>query len=221
MYKKVLIVDDLGSINQGVISVTNALNISNVIQSQYCDDALLKIKRAVFDKSPFDLIITDLEFKTDYREEKITNGQDLVKAIRQLYPELKIIVYSVEDRLQKVRTLVTKLLINAYVCKGRKGLTELSTAIENVANNELYVSPLVKQALSQKIEIEIDDFDIVLMKQLSNGLLQDEICNYLKKENITPNSLSTIEKRLNKLKVQFRANNATHLVAIVKDSGLI
>ncbi|MGC1633782.1 MAG: response regulator, partial [Gelidibacter sp.] len=39
--------------------------------------------------------------------------------------------------------------------------------------------------------------------------------------NTTPNSLSSIEKKLNKLRIQFKANNAIHLVAIVKDLGLI
>ena len=221
MFKKVLLIDDLGSINQGVLSVTDTLQIPEVIQSQYCDDALLKIKKAVFDKSPFDLIITDLEFKPDDREESITSGEALVEAIRYIYPELKIIVFSVEDRFQKARTLVKKHKVNAYVCKGRKGLHDLSNAIETVYKNKLYLSSQVQHALRTQLDSEIDDFDIALMQQLAKGKLQDEICNYFKKENISPCSLSSIEKRLNKLKVQFRANNATHLVAIVKDSGLI
>jgi hypothetical protein len=56
---------------------------------------------------------------------------------------------------------------------------------------------------------------------MSNGLSQDEISQLFKKNNISPSSLSTIEKRLNKLRIQFRANNAIHLVAIAKDLGLI
>ena len=37
MFKRVLIVDDLASINQGVKSVTDNLNIKEVHAEQYCD----------------------------------------------------------------------------------------------------------------------------------------------------------------------------------------
>ena len=88
-------------------------------------------------------------------------------------------------------------------------------------NNSTYLSPLVQQALSPKTDLEIDDYDIELVHLLSNGLSQEEISISLKKKNISPCSLSSIEKRLNKLRIQFKANNAIHLVAIVKDLGLI
>ena len=56
---------------------------------------------------------------------------------------------------------------------------------------------------------------------MSNGLSHDDICSHLKENKKTPSSLSSVEKRLNKLRIQFKANNAIHLVAIVKDLGLI
>lgn len=221
MFKKVLISDDLVSINKGVLSVFNGLNITNVHQVQYCDDAYLKIKKAFLDNSPFDLLITDLSFVKDHRDQKYPSGEALIIALKQEYPNLKIIIYSVEDRLQKVRKLIKIHKANSYVCKGRQGLIELEKAIHAVYINEIYLSPIVQKALSPKIELEIDDFDIELVKLLSNGLSQDEISIHLKKRNITPSSLSSIEKRLNKLRIQFKANNAIHLVAIVKDLGII
>ena len=221
MFKKVLISDDLGSINQGVLSVLDSLSIKNVHQVQYCDDAHLKIRRAVLDQAPFELLITDLSFLSDHREQKFNSGEDLIIALKEEFPKLKIIVYSVEDRLQKVRSLVNIYKIDAYVCKGRRGLIELGKAIYSVFNNEIYLSPQVLQALSSKSNLEIEDYDIELVKLLSNGLSQDEISAHLKKNNVSPSSLSSVEKRLNKLRIQFKANNAIHLVAIVKDLGLI
>ena len=221
MFKKVLISDDLGSINKGVLTVLKRLKIYDVHQVQYCDDAHLKIKKAVLDNTPFDLLITDLSFVKDHREQKYPSGEALIIALKQEYPELKIIVYSVEDRLQRVRSLINTHHTNGYVCKGRRGLFELEKAIHAVYNNSTYLSPLVQQALSPKTVLEIDDYDIELVHLLSNGLSQEEISISLKKENISPCSLSSIEKRLNKLRIQFKANNAIHLVAIVKDLGLI
>ncbi len=221
MFSKVLISDDLGSINQGVISVLEGLGIENIHQVQYCDDAFLKIKRAELDANPFDLFITDLSFIKDHRTQKFESGSDLIKALKQDLPNLNIIVYSVEDRLQKVRLLLNEYKINAYVCKGRRGLIELEKAIQLVYDKDIFLSPQVAQALTPKTNLELDNYDIQVVKLLSTGLSQEEISQKFKDNNISPNSLSTIEKRLNKLRIQFKANNAIHLVAIVKDLGLI
>ena len=69
--------------------------------------------------------------------------------------------------------------------------------------------------------MEFDGYDVALITQLSKGWSQEEISQYFKTKNITPSSLSSIEKRINKLRIQFSANNTTHLVTIVKDLGLI
>lgn len=221
MFKKVIVSDDLLSINQGVLTVLDTLGIKDVQDVQYCDDAYLKIKKAALDNQPVDLLITDLSYKVDHRSQKIKSGEDLVAVLKKEFPNLKIIVYSVEDRLQKVRTLINQHNANAYVCKGRRGLIELSQAINTVYTNKVYLSPQVANALSQKINLEIDDFDLEILKQLSLGLSQDDISKFLKSNNLSPYSISSIEKKISKLKTQFEANNAIHLVAISKDLGLI
>ncbi|MFL0354740.1 response regulator [Xanthomarina sp. GH4-25] len=221
MFKKVIVSDDLVSINLGMLTILDNLQVKNVVSVQYCDDAYLRIKKAEQDGVPFDLLITDLSFKKDHRDQKYQNGEDLIIALNKEFPDLKVIVYSIEDRIQKVRRLISEYQVKAYVCKGRRGLIELTEAIKSVYNNELYVSQAVSQALHKKSDLEIDDYDIFLIKQLSNGLTQDQISAYFKEEKISPSSLSSIEKNLNRLRIQFKANNAIHLVAIVKDLGLI
>ena len=221
MYTKVLVSDDLGSITHGVKAVLNNLGIKEVEEVLYCDDAYLKIKRALLDNAPYNLLITDLSFKPDHREQTYSSGESLIIALKQEYPELKIIVYSVEDRLQKVRFLMQKHQTNGFVCKGRKGLVELEKAIHSVYNNNIYLSPQISQALRAKIDLEIEEYDIELMNLLSKGFSQEDISIHLKNKNISPSSLSSVEKRLNKLRIQFEANNAIHLVATVKDLGLI
>jgi DNA-binding NarL/FixJ family response regulator len=221
MFKKVLISDDLDSINQGVLAITKTLGIAEVTQVQYCDDAFLKLKKGEMDGTPYDLLITDLSFKIDHRAQKYPSGDTLITAVKKDYPQLKVIVYSIEDRLQRVRTLVQNHKVDAFVCKGRHGLTELSKAIEEVYNNKTYLSPQIQQALSDKKNLEIKDYDIKLILQLSKGMSQDEISQLFEQENISPSSLSSIEKRLNLLRVQFKAKNVIHLVAITKDLGLI
>ena len=221
MFKKVLIAEDMEDINKGVHTLLTELEVSEIQQVQYCDDAYLKIKRAALDNEPFDLIISDLSFKADHRSQKYPSGEALVEKIKTEYPNLKVIVYSVEDRLQPVRNLFNKHQIQAYVCKTRSGLKNLTKAIHASYVNNTFLSPEVSNALSSNNDLEIDDYDISLLDKLSNGLSQEEISALYKEQHISPASLSSIEKRLNKLRIQFNANNAIHLVAIVKDLGLI
>jgi DNA-binding NarL/FixJ family response regulator len=221
MFKKVLISEDLGSISNGVVSVLEALHIDNFQQVQYCDDAYLKIKRASVDERPFDLLITDLSYKADHRQQKYPSGEVLIKAIKQEYPSLKIIAYSVEDRPQKVRTVMLDCKSDAFVCKGRNGLKELDEAIAAVLHDQTYLSPQIGNALRETSTAEIGDYDIEIMKLLANGQSQEEISQDFKSKNITPNSLSAIEKKIVKLKNQFNAKNTTHLISTAKDLGLI
>ena len=221
MFTKVLISEDMEDINKGVYASLCELGIKDIHQAQYCDDAYLKIKKAILDESPFQLLITDLSFKADYREQRFPSGESLIKILKNEYPSLKIIVYSVEDRLQKVRTLITDHHVDGYVCKSRRGLTELSKAIVTILEDKIYLSPEVSQAFNTNYDLEIDDYDIMLLKHLSKGLSQEDISAHFKTSNISPSSLSAIEKRLNKLRIEFKANNAIHLVANVKDLGLI
>jgi len=221
MFKKVIVAEDQDDINKGVVASLQELEVPQIEHVQYCDDAYLKIKRAAMDQEPFELLITDLSFNADHRDQKLSSGEDLSAVLRKEFPDLKIIMYSVEDRLQRVRHMMQKLGINAYVCKGRHGLKDLSNAIELVNNDKTYLSSHVSNALRPSQDLEIDDFDLLLVEKLSHGLSQDEISSEFKTKNISPSSLSSIEKRLNKLKIEFKANNAIHLVSKVKDLGLI
>ncbi len=209
-------------INKGVHSLLTELRVQEIEQVQNSDEAYLKIKRIELDHEPFELLITDLSFKADYRSQTYPSGEALVEKVKSEFPKLKIIVYSVEDRLQRVRNLFNNHGINAYVCKSRSGLKNLTKAIKaEIYHGNTFLSPEVSNALSSTNELEVDDYDISLLNNLSKGLSQEEISDLYKKQHISPASLSSIEKRLNKLRIQFNANNAIQLIAIVKDLGLI
>lgn len=222
MIKKVLIAEDFDSINISLIHVLNHLGITDVEHVKYCDDALLKIKKSIADNTPFDLFITDLSFEKDHRKTIVDSGEEVIPIIRSLMPELKIIVYSVEDRSLKIKNLFDKFKINAYVHKGRNSIEELKAAINFLNDkNDIYHSPETLNILKKKYTHQIDDVDIQIIKQLSNGVKQDDLEARFKELGIKASSKSSIEKRLSKLKDSFRANNPTHLIAIAKDLGII
>ncbi|MDN3725415.1 response regulator [Aequorivita sp. SDUM287046] len=221
MFKKVLVSDDLECINQGVISVLNSFNIEQIVQVAYCDDAFLQIEKAVLDNSPFDLLITDLSFVADHRTQQYPSGESLIRALKPKHPDLKIIAYSVEDNLQKVRTIMLDCKADAYVCKGRHGLKQLAQAVEEVYMGKQYLSPQIANAIHKERPIEISDYDLEILKLLSHGFIQKEISLNFTKNNINPSSLSSIEKKISKLCDHFKAKNTTQLVAIVKDLRLL
>ncbi len=222
MFQKVLVVEDLDSIGFGIAQMLKQeTTIKEVQQSLYCDDAHLKFLRAQKDNMPFDLLITDLSFKTDHRESKISSGDELVKTLKTKQPDLKAIIYSVEDRSVKVKSLFNDHKIDAYVVKGRKGLKYLVEAIVAISKNKTYISPELSGFMNRKEVFEIEDYDIELLKQLSNGLNQKEISSYFKTKNIQPSGISSIEKRLNLLKVELNAKNVIQLVAMGKDFGWV
>lgn len=222
MFKKALVIEDLESTNHGLSDVLkNKLQIQKVEQAYYCDDAFLKILKAKKDKKAYDLLITDLSFNKDYREDKIASGQALIEKVKAKTPEVKVIVYSIEHRPDKIKQLFEQYDVNGFVCKGRKGLNELEKAINQVITGANYISKEIETKLRSATIYELDDFDTILLKELSEGQTQEQIALQLKDKNIKPNSISSIEKRINRLKIQFRANNSIQLIAIVKDLGLI
>lgn len=222
MFTKVLIAEDIDFNDIAVVQVLQELNVPEIEYAKYCDDALLKIKKGLLDNHPYQLLITDLSFKPDHRETNLNSGEELIAAVKLLFPEIKIIAFSIEDKAYRIKSLFDKYNINGFVMKGRNSIPELKKAIQNAFNTDKkYLPQELNYILQDKTTNEIDNYDIQLIKYLSIGVSQDSMEAKFKEVGITPNSKSTIEKRINKLKVYFKANNPTHLVAIAKDLGLI
>lgn len=222
MFKKILIAEDLDSISIAVAQALTALSIAEIDHAKYCDDALLKIKKALQDEAPYDLLISDLSFKPDHRENKLTSGDELIEAVKKIQPDIKTIVFSIEDKSYRIKSLFNNLGINAYVSKGRNSIPQLQKAIQNIySTDEKILSDEWQHVMRDKSLVEIEAYDITLLKLLSRGYILNEISLELKKSGIIPNGSSSIEKRINKLKIYFKANNNVHLIAISKDLGLV
>lgn len=57
--------------------------------------------------------------------------------------------------------------------------------------------------------------DKIIIKYLKEGYSQDEIAQLLKNQNLTPNSLSSIEKTIKKIKKKNNARTMFHLAWIL------
>jgi DNA-binding NarL/FixJ family response regulator len=222
MYNKVLIAEDIDTINLAIQLTLFQLMITNMHHVKYCDDALLKVKKSILDDDPFDLLITDLSFEPDGRAVKLTAGEQAIIEIRKIQPNIKVIVYSVEDKKHRIKELYRNYGINAYVHKNRNSIEQLKIAITATFQSETaYISPELQPLLGDKTNRQLDQIDIQILEHLALGTTYDQIAIKFKIENIVPSSKSAVEKKVNKLKDFFKANNTAHLIAITKDLGII
>ncbi|MEI3788770.1 MULTISPECIES: response regulator [unclassified Chryseobacterium] len=221
MFKKILIAEDheMGSLS--VQKTLEELNIPNVDYVYYCDDALAKIKKSIRENDPYDLMITDLSYEEDHHLQNIKDGKELIDEVRKLQPLLKIIVFSGERKSGIIDLLFTESRINGYVRKARNDSKELKKAIASVYVNENYLSLDLKQEVKKLNSYEFTKYDITLVSLLSQGVQQKNIPTYLQNNNITPNSLSSVEKKLNSLKEALGVTSNEQLIAFCKDLGII
>ncbi len=221
MFKKILIAEDFQDTNKGISdALADRLQIENLHEELYCDKAFNRFKVAHDQGNPFDLLITDLTFKEGLIDRKLTSGKELIQAVRKIDPDIKIIVNSMIDDPSEINPLFTAQKINGYVCKGRNSLNELISALHEVRQNRTFVSPQINLNNAENI-IEVDKYDILILKDLADGYTKKEISKRLKKKRIYPNSESTVNKKVSQLFDDFGAKNTQHLIAKLIKSGKI
>ena len=222
MTQKILIAEDIDSINTGIISTLKERYNFVIEHANTCDNAYLKIIKANKENNPFDLLISDLSFKTNgLLSPKIQNGEELVNEVKKNHNNLKTIIYTIEDKPSLLKRLKEELKVDGIVLKGLNSLVELCNAIDDVLVNKPYFTAEVLQIIKKNVTVSIESYDIKILQLLAKGLSQQEISLNFKENNIKPASVSAIEKRIGDLKSEFKANNSIHLVSIAKDMWLI
>ncbi|BFO65495.1 response regulator [Chryseobacterium sp. KCF3-3] len=221
MFKKILIAEDHESSSISVQKTLEDLSISNTDYVYYCDDALAKIQKSIREDDLYDLLITDLSFEEDHNIQNLKDGKELIKTIKELHPSLKVIVFSAEHRSGVIDSLFNEYGINGFVRKARNDSKELKKAIASTYVDENYLSLDLKQEVKKLNNYEFSTYDITLVSLLSQGVLQKNIPVYLQNNDIKPNSLSSVEKKLNSMKEDLQITSNEQLVAFCKDLGII
>jgi Response regulator containing a CheY-like receiver domain and an HTH DNA-binding domain len=220
MFKKILIAEDHEIENSGVINTLKEMQIQDFEFVSYCDDALRKLTKALQDKQPYDLLITDLSFQQDHIQQNISSGQELIRQVRELQPLLKIIVLSSEKRPMAIDELFKTYNIDGFVSKARNDGKELKNTMKKIYKNEIVIPQEILNSI-RNYSFDFTEYDINLLKLLSLGFTQSEIEIQFKKENIQPYSKSSIEKRLSELRDNLRAKNNIEMIVLCKDLGII
>src|SRR5687767_4290346 len=98
MINSVLIAEDHQSANISIQKTLEDLRVPHTDYVYYCDDALAKIKIAKQMGRPYDLLITDLYFEEDGQVQQLAGGAELIAAARECQPDLKVLVFSAENK---------------------------------------------------------------------------------------------------------------------------
>jgi DNA-binding NarL/FixJ family response regulator len=221
MFNKIIIAEDYQSTNLSIQKAVSDLQIHQTQFVSYCDDAYKKIFEAVTAKQPYEALISDLSFDEDENEQCIKSGFELIKAVKRLRPETKIIVFSAEKKEGIIKNLFDEYKIDAFVHKGRNDMRELKIALEKIYLDEKYISTDSKDSFRKMNSYEFTNYDVQLIKLLSQGVLQKDIPNILLEKKLKPNSLSSVEKRLNLIRSSLNLCNNEQLISFCKDIGVI
>lgn len=221
MFKKVLIAEDHEMANISVQKTLHDLTVQDVHYVYYCDDALARIRKAVSDNDPFDLLITDLIFEDDKTPQKLKGGEELVAAAIAAQPDLKIIVLSSEGRSRIIDNLFKNEFIHGYVRKARRDALYIREALEAVYRHKTYQSPDIKDMMHERNSHDFTTFDVHIITLLADGVPQKEIPSYLEQRGIKPSSLSSVEKRLNHIRAVLGFTKNEQLLIYCNEQGII
>jgi len=222
MIKKVLIAEDHESANISVQKTLEEVGVAYPDYVYYCDDALIRVQKAVEKGEPYDLLITDLYFDQEaHRQEKISGGAALIDSVRKVQPELRILVFSAEGKIPVIETLYTQGNIDGYVRKGRGDARELQAAIIMISGNERYFPRFYVDATRKENVHDFTPYDIQIISLMAAGMRQKDIPDYLRQHGIKPAGLSSLEKRLNEIRAALNFTNNEQLVAYCRGMGIV
>ena len=132
-----------------------------------------------------------------------------------------ILIFSAENRPATIDMLFNNYEIDGYVRKARHDAKELKSALDALSKGQRYYPQALVQLVKKSNAYEFTEFDIKIIRLLSQGYQQNEIPDYLKQHNIKPSSLSTIEKRLNQIRDELGFSKNEQLVLFCKETGIL
>ncbi|MFY0629728.1 MAG: response regulator transcription factor [Flavobacteriaceae bacterium] len=163
------------------------------------------------DDVPFDLraqrVIT-------YNKDNYNWGENLKSKI------IKSINETLKSPLKSVLPVFLEVEKNEKIPHKTKEFLELRNEIDllKLKFNSQYGN---KEVINKNLKIELNVYDIELLTLMADGYTMSEISEKMKLKNIVPSSVSSIEKRMNRLKDLFKAQNSIHLISIVRKLGII
>lgn len=206
----VFIADDHALIREGIKNLLSSLpDIKLVGETANPFEIIEQIK-----KNKCDVLILDLSMPGK-------NGLDVIKEIKSISPEIKILVMTMmpEDQFAK-RTI--KAGASGYLTK-ESAPEELITAIRRIASGRKYVSQSLAERLAQDLDSSaekpiqdlLSDREFQVMKMIASGKAQTEIANEL------AISVSTVNTYRGRILAKLNLTSNAELIHFAYQNNLI
>lgn len=199
---KVAIVDDHQIIIDGLISLLQKFPHIQIVHSANSAEKMLQLLQGL---QP-DVLLTDVMMPG-------ISGKELAKAVKQLYPEVRILALSMSGQGHTVSEMINDADIAGYLLK-QTNATELALAIQKVYDGGIYFQEDVLQELQQHSEkktrsssIKITRREQQLIELIEKDLSNKEIATAL---NISLHTVETHRKNI------FRKTGATNALSLAK-----
>jgi DNA-binding NarL/FixJ family response regulator len=187
---KVFIVDDHEIVRHGLIQYINSSEDFTV-----CGDAAdaSSAVSMINDLDP-DIAVVDLSLEG-------TGGLDLIKAIRQRYKNIRILVHSMHTEIEVIRKAL-KAGAMGYVPKSEP-VDRLLDALNEIKENRKYLSGNLKNQLFDEILLEktdreealekLSERELEIFKMIGRGLNRSDISRLL---NLNSSTIGTYRDRI-------------------------
>lgn len=219
----VLIIDDhpliIDSFKKGlaIVESQNEAIEFKVDTANSCDTAFTKITEAT-EKMVYDLIFLDIKLPAS-ASGKILSGEDLGIKIREIMPEVRIIVATTYNDNYRLNNILKSVNPDGFLVKNDLTPEQLLEAIKTVLIDPPYYSSTITKLFRKQIsnDLVLDDLDRQLLYHLAHGVKTKELTKYIAL------SKPAIERRKRHLKDIFEveSNEDRELISIAKEKGFI
>ncbi|GAA3623170.1 response regulator transcription factor [Flavivirga jejuensis] len=194
---KILIVEDSQIFAQGLELLLEQHPLIGRIETvSNFENTLISLR-----KTPFDIIILDLNFETNEYD-----GFIIAKKVKQLYPKIKIMILTQHTRISHYERLFKECKVDAYLDK-QLGVEETYSAIDSIMKGGKYVDLNISEMLEIESWMKASKRENDVIQLLIDGLTQKEIAEELQ---ISP---KTVEVHIRNLFNKFKVKNSIELVA--------
>lgn len=202
--------DDHQIVIDGLLSVMKNHPFLQVVVTANSGTEMLQLLK----ENKIDVLLTDVMMPN-------MNGQQLAKAVKQLYPTTKIIALSMSGEATTVEAMINDADISGYLLK-QTNIVELANAIEKVYAGGVYFHEIILTELAQQhtlrkqtAEAKLTQRETQIIQLMETDLSNKEIAAHL---NI---SVRTVETHRKNILAKTGCNNLLSLVKWAYEHGII
>ncbi len=195
----ILIIDDSVIFSQGLALLLKQYpeKIEEVNITHNYNSALKVLK-----EKDVSVCLLDLNF-----ESKEYTGFTIAKKIKELYPNIKIIILTQQAKVDYYTTLFEEINVDGYLDK-QLGIEETLESLQTVMKGEKYIDKNIQQMLEIGKWLDISNREKEIINLLVTGMTQKEIAEKLFISN------RTVETHIKNLTKKMNAKNSVQLVSI-------